>query len=63
MWICDIAELLRAYSKRIDWTGVVNRARTLGGARMLALGLLLAHDLSVPRCQWMCCNKYRANAN
>jgi hypothetical protein len=44
-WICDIAELLRAYSKRIDWARVMNRARALGGARMLALGLHLAHDL------------------
>jgi hypothetical protein len=45
MWICDIAELLRAYSNRIDWARLMNRARSLGGARMLSLGLLLARDL------------------
>jgi hypothetical protein len=45
MWICDIAELLRAYSQKIDWARLMNRARTLGGVRMLSLGLLLARDL------------------
>ena len=45
MWICDIAELLRAYSKQIDWPSLMSLARSLGGARMLALGLLLAREL------------------
>jgi len=45
LWICDIAELLRVYSKRIDWRRLMDRARTLGGVRMLSLGLILAHDL------------------
>jgi hypothetical protein len=45
LWICDIAELLRAYSKRIDWPRLMDRARTLGGVRMFSLGLFLAHDL------------------
>jgi hypothetical protein len=45
MWICDIAEVLRAYSNKIDWSSLMNRARSLGGARMLALGLRLAREL------------------
>jgi len=47
MWICDIAELLRAHSKEkeIDWPRLTKRASGLGGARMLSLGLLLARDL------------------
>jgi hypothetical protein len=45
MWICDIAEVLRAYSNKIDWSSLMKRARSLGGARMLALGLLLAREL------------------
>ena len=51
MWICDIAELLRADSKRIDWTYFKNHASELGGWRMLCLGVLLSNDLlraSVP---------------
>jgi hypothetical protein len=45
MWICDIAELLRAYAQKIDWTRLGNLARALGGWRMLSLGVLLARDL------------------
>jgi hypothetical protein len=45
MWISDIAEVLRTYSHEIDWTWLTQRADSLGGARMLLLGLLLAHDL------------------
>jgi hypothetical protein len=45
MWICDIAELLRTYYKEIDWIRLTQRASSLGGARMLSLGVLLAHDL------------------
>jgi hypothetical protein len=45
MWICDIAELLRAYSNRIDWELLKGRAGSLGGWRMLCLGVLLARGL------------------
>jgi Uncharacterised nucleotidyltransferase len=44
-WICDIAELVDAYRQKIDWSKVLERARMLGGERMLLLGLFLAHDL------------------
>ena len=45
MWICDIAELLQAYSEKINWAQLISRARGLGGVRMLSLGLILARDL------------------
>jgi hypothetical protein len=45
MWICDIAELLRAYAQTINWMHLRNRARALGGWRMVCLGVLLARDL------------------
>jgi hypothetical protein len=45
MWISDIAQVLQTYSDKIDWNRVTQRADGLGGARMLFLGLLLAHDL------------------
>jgi len=45
MWICEVAELLRTYCKKIDWIRLTQRASSLGGARMLSLGVLLAHDL------------------
>jgi putative nucleotidyltransferase-like protein len=45
MWICDIAQLLQAYSNKIDWPRLISHARSLGGSRMLYLGLLLARDL------------------
>jgi hypothetical protein len=44
MWICDIAELLRANSY-IDWTWLIKHAEKLGGRRMLLLGLHLANTL------------------
>lgn len=43
-WICDVAALLRA-SPQLDWERCIAQARQLGGVRMLALGLCLAHDL------------------
>lgn len=43
-WICDVAELVRIHPE-IDWDNLMNRGSTLGGERMLALGLLLASDL------------------
>lgn len=45
MWICDIAELLRVYSEKLNWGRLLNRTRSLGGLRMLFLGLILARDL------------------
>jgi hypothetical protein len=42
-WVCDIAQLLRGADP--DWPALLARADALGGARMLGLGLLLAHDL------------------
>jgi hypothetical protein len=43
-WICDVAALVRAHP-RLDWHGVMEQAGRLGSARMLLLGLRLAHDL------------------
>jgi len=44
IWICDIAELIRAHW-RMDWTRVIEQARALSSERKLLLGLLLASDL------------------
>jgi hypothetical protein len=44
IWVCDIAELLRANS-HIDWTWLIEHAEKLGGRRMLLLGLHLASAL------------------
>ena len=43
-WICDIAELIRS-RKGMNWTTVMDQARTLKSVRMLFLGLCLASDL------------------
>jgi hypothetical protein len=43
-WLCDIAELLRAYP-RLAWQRIVDLACSRGGARMLGLSLHLAHQL------------------
>jgi hypothetical protein len=43
-WICDIAALLRT-TPQLNWQRCLTQARQLGGQRMLALGLRLAHDL------------------
>ena len=43
-WICDVAELLRRDTP-VDWDRLLRRARANGAARMLGLGVLLAHDL------------------
>jgi hypothetical protein len=43
-WVCDVAELLRA-NPEMNWPAVVAGARSLRCERILALGLLLAHDL------------------
>jgi hypothetical protein len=43
-WICDIAALVSTH-QGIDWEWTVKQATKLGGARMLFLGLGLAHSL------------------
>jgi hypothetical protein len=53
-WICDVAALLRA-SPQLGWKRVIEQACQLGGKRMLALGLYLAHELlgaSLPEVVW-----------
>jgi hypothetical protein len=42
--VCDIAELIRVYSK-LDWDRLMGIASVTGGMRMLALGLILSRDL------------------
>ena len=43
-WICDIAEFVSVHD-RIDWAGLIARARVSGSERMLLLGLRLASDI------------------
>lgn len=43
-WVCDVAELLRTYP-RLDAEAVLQRARSAGRFRSVALGLLLAGEL------------------
>jgi hypothetical protein len=43
-WICDVAELIRAYPL-LNWQQVVKQADALNSGRMLALGLRLANGL------------------
>src|SRR5262245_23133689 len=42
-WLCDIAEMTRV--EGMNWTRALDNASTLGGRRILLLGLLLARDL------------------
>lgn len=44
-WVCDVAELIRAYEQTIDWKQVMEQADRLGARRMVELGLALAHEL------------------
>jgi len=44
-WICDIAELVDAGRQKIDWDRLTSHACSLGGERMLLLGVCLAHGL------------------
>ena len=44
-WICDVAALIESQEK-IDWQVVLQNAASLGGRRILLLGLYLASDLS-----------------
>jgi hypothetical protein len=43
-WVCDVAELLRAYPE-LDWQQVQEYARRIGCHRMLTVGVLFAHEL------------------
>lgn len=50
LWVCDVAEFIRV-NKELNWDWVIRLSRTLGGLRMLSLGLLLAKkvlDISLP---------------
>jgi hypothetical protein len=44
MWICDVAELVRAHPD-LDWERAESEAGRIGGRRMVGLGLVLAHRL------------------
>lgn len=44
LWICDVAELVQTH-RQIDWQRLLEQAGSLGGKRMLLLGLFLANDL------------------
>jgi len=44
-WICDIAQVLDSSRQKLDWDRLMDKACTLGGERMLLLGLWLAHHL------------------
>lgn len=43
-WLCDVAELVRG-APQLDWNRLLVMARRRGAARMLRLGLALAHEL------------------
>jgi hypothetical protein len=43
-WVCDVAELVRVH-EGMNWERLMKRANTLGGERMLFLGLFLANEL------------------
>jgi hypothetical protein len=43
-WLCDIAEIVRSH-KELDWTALIERAKTIQGRRILFLGLTLASTL------------------
>jgi hypothetical protein len=43
-WLSDVAQLIRIH-KELDWRKVIDKASTLGGRRILFLGLFLANDL------------------
>jgi hypothetical protein len=43
-WICDVAAVLQA-APQLNWMRCLAQASQLGGRRMLALGVRLAHDL------------------
>lgn len=43
-WVCGVAELLRS-ANEIDWQRVLTQAKEIRCVKILALGLLLAHEL------------------
>lgn len=43
-WLCDVAQLLRRYPQ-MHWEPLIDQAIRIGAARMLWIGLYLAHDL------------------
>ncbi|HEX8183840.1 MAG TPA: nucleotidyltransferase family protein [Blastocatellia bacterium] len=43
-WVCDVSELIRA-RRDMDWNRLFERAKRLGGKRMLSTGLILANGL------------------
>jgi hypothetical protein len=44
MWLCDIAELIRAHPQ-MEWQRLLEQAKTTGSKRMLLLSLFLANNL------------------
>lgn len=44
LWICDVAELIRAHPE-MDWSYVIRQAEKLGSKRILLLGLYLTNNL------------------
>ena len=44
LWVCDVAELVRA-TPAMHWQRAIDQASAAGGRRMLFLGLLLAREL------------------
>lgn len=44
-WVCDVAEVIRAYPE-MAWETVWEQAGKLGSRRVLSLGLILARDLA-----------------
>jgi Uncharacterised nucleotidyltransferase len=44
VWLCDIAELIRCYPT-LNWTHVIEDASSVGGKRILLLGVLLSREL------------------
>jgi hypothetical protein len=45
LWVCDVAEIVRARGAEIDWDALLRRARLLGRGRALGSGLYLARCL------------------
>lgn len=43
-WICDVAELIETHQD-MDYAGLVDEAKRMGGERMVGLGFYLAHEL------------------
>jgi hypothetical protein len=57
LWVCDLAEMMRA-NREMDWEGFVGRAKRMGCSRILLLGLFLARKLleaDLPEAVWNLC--------